>query len=93
MYYEGTENQLDSLPVTFAIEYHKQTRWFGILSNRDLGRIPKAKLVKVGFLSDLHEAILWLFHLPVATELCKHRKLFSENFTDAGSGPSPPGLI
>lgn len=53
MYYECTENQLDSLPVTFTNEYHKQTRWFGISNNRDLGRIPKAKvkLVRADFLS------------------------------------------
>lgn len=53
MYYECTDNQLDSLPVTFTNEYHKQIRSFGILNNRNLGRIPKSKvkLVKVGFLS------------------------------------------
>lgn len=47
------KTKLDSLPVTFTNKYYKQTRSFGILNNRDLGRIPKSKvkLVKVGFLS------------------------------------------
>lgn len=95
MYYECIENHLYSLSMAFTSEYHKQTGWSSALNSRGLGSLQGQGQANKSWLplSDLKEAVLWLSCLPTATAVYKHRKLFSEDISNPGSGPSPPDLI